>query len=185
MLKNYIKIALRNIKRHKGYSFINIIGLAIGMACSILIVNYIHFKLSYDKYHENADQIYRISMDVEFGERPVKIAVSNHPIGNYLVENYPEVLNSAKFRRYEYRTLVEYQDKQFFEDSVFYAENSVFDIFSYSMVNGNPDSALQNPYSIVLTEHIATKYFGSNDPIGKTIRLDNKEDFTVTGVVKD
>ena len=185
MLKNYLKIALRNIRRHKGYSFINIIGLAISMACCILIVNYILFELSYDKYHENADQIYRISMDIDFSGRGGKLAVSNHPVGQYLAETDPDVINSVKFRPYMYRTLVEYKENKFFENRIFYTESSVFDIFSFLMVIGDPESALTNPHSVVLTEHIAKKYFGNDDPIGKIIRFDNREDFTVTGVLED
>jgi len=185
MLKNYLKIALRNIKRHKGYSFINIIGLAIGMACCILIVNYILYELSYDKYHEKSDQIYRISMDIDFGGKGGKLAASNHPVGQYLAETYPDVINSVKFRRYMYRTLVEYKEKKFFENRIFYTENSVFDVFSFPMVIGNPESALKNPHSVVLTEHIAKKYFGNDYPIGKVIRFDNSVDYTVTGVLED
>jgi len=185
MLKNYFIIAFRNIKRHKGYSFINIIGLAISMACCILIINYILFEWSYDRHHEKADQIYRISMDIDFGGRGGKLAVSNHPVGQYLAETDPDVIDSVKFRRYMYRTLVEYKDKKFFENRVFYAENSMFDIFSFPMIVGDPESALKNPDSVVLTEHIAEKYFGNEYPIGKIIRLDNREDFTVTGVLKD
>ncbi len=186
MLRNYIKITLRTIKRHKAYSFINVAGLAIGMACCILIVNYIAYESSYDRFHENSDRIYRINTILEFGGRGSKLASTNHPIGDYLEDNYSEVINSAKFRRYMYdQTLVEFEEKKFFENRIYYARNSVFDVFTFPMIIGNPKTALIVPHSVVLTESYAKKYFGEEDPIGKILRLDNREDYKVTGVIRD
>ena len=186
MLKNYIKITLRNIKRNKVFSFINIAGLAIGMACCILIVNYIVFESSYDRFHKNANRIYRVNTLLEIGGRGGNLASTNHPIGDYLKENYAEVLNSAKFRRYKYgQTLIEYEQNKFFENRVYYADDSVLDVFTYPMLIGDPKTALEFPYSIVLTESIASKFFGKDNPIGKILRLDNSEDYKVTGVIKD
>jgi len=186
MLKNYFKITLRNIKRNKAFSFINIAGLSIGMACCILIVNYIVFESSYDRFHENAENIYRVNTLLEIGGRGGNLASTNHPIGDYLKDNYAEVLNSVKFRRYKYgQTLIEYEENKFFEDRVYYADDSVFDVFSYAMIAGDPKTAFKSPSSIVLTENMAQKYFGKNDPIGKILQLDNSENFTVTGVIED
>jgi putative ABC transport system permease protein len=186
MLKNYLKITLRNIKRNKVFSFINIAGLAIGMACCILIVNYIIFENSFDRFHKNADQIYRINTLLEFGGRGGNLASTNHPIGTYLKDNYPEVLDSARFRRYMYgNTLVQYEENKFFESRIYYADNSVFDVFTYPMIVGDPKTALKSPHSIVLTESKAKKYFGEDYPIGKILRLDNREDYKVTGVIRD
>ena len=186
MLRNYIKITLRTIKRHKAYTFINVAGLAIGMACCILIVNYIAYESSYDRFHKNSDRIYRINTILEFGGRGGKLASTNHPIGDYLEDNYSEVINSAKFRRYMYgQTLVEFEEKKFFENRIYYAQNSVFDVFTFPMIIGNPKTALIAPHSVVLTESYAKKYFGEEDPIGKILRLDNREDYKVTGVIRD
>jgi len=186
MLKNYIKITLRNIKRNKVFSFINIAGLAIGMACCILIVNYIVFESSYDRFHKNAAQIYRVNTLLEIGGRGGNLASTNHPIGDYLKDNYSEVINSAKFRRYKYgQTLIEYEENKFFENRIYYADNSAFDVFTYPMLIGDPKTALKSPHSIVLTESYAIKYFGEDYPIGKILRLDNSEDYKVTGVIKD
>jgi putative ABC transport system permease protein len=186
MLKNYLKITLRNIKRNKAFSVINIAGLAIGMACCILIVNYIVFESSYDRFHKNADNIYRINTLLEIGGRGGNLASTNHPIGDYLRENYTEVLNSVKFRRYKYgQTLIEYEENKFFEERLYYADNSVFDVFSYPMLIGDPKTALKSSHSIVLTESYAIKYFGEENPLGKILRLDNFEDFKVTGVIRD
>jgi putative ABC transport system permease protein len=186
MLKNYFKITLRNIKRNKAFSFINIAGLAIGMACCILIVNYILFESSYDRFHKNAYNIYRVNTLLEIGDRGGSLASTNHPIGDYLKDNYAEVIDSVKFRRYKYgQTLIEYEEKKFFENRIYYADNSVFDVFTYPMLIGDPKSALESPHSIVLTESYALKFFGEDYPIGKILRLDNSEDFKVTGVIKD
>jgi putative ABC transport system permease protein len=186
MLKNYFKITLRNIRRNKAFSFINIAGLAIGMACCILIVNYIIFESSYDRFHKNADNIYRINTLLEIGGRGGNLASTNHPIGDYLRDNYAEVKNSVKFRRYKYgQTLIEYKANKFFENRLYFADNSVFDVFTYTMVRGDPKIALNSPHSIVLTESMASKFFGEVDPLGKILRLDNFEDFKVTGVIRD
>lgn len=186
MLSNTFKITLRNINRNKVFTFINIAGLGIGMACCILIVNYIVFESSYDRFHKNAENIYRVNTLLEIGDRGGNMASTNHPIGDYLKDNYDEVLNSAKFRRYKYgQTLIEHEENKFFENRVYYADESVFDVFTYPMVAGDPKTALKSPHSIVLTESMAFKFFGEANPIGKTLRLDNREDFKVTGVIRD
>jgi putative ABC transport system permease protein len=186
MLKNYFKITLRNIKRNKAFSFINIAGLAIGMACCILIVNYIIFESSYDRFNKNADRIYRVNTLLEIGGRGGNLASTNHPIGDYLRDNYSEVINSAKFRRYKYgQTLIEYEENKFFENRVYYADDSVLDVFTYPMLIGDPKTALKSPHSIVLTESMASKFFGRDYPIGKILKLNNREDCTVTGVIRD
>ena len=186
MLKNYLKITLRNMKRNKAFSFINIAGLAIGIACCILIVNYVVFESSYDRFHKNADQIYRVNTILEFGGRGGNLASTNHPIGDYLKDQYSEVINSVKFRRYRYgQTLVEFEDKKFFENRIYYAQDSVFDVFTFPMILGDPKTALKAPHSVLLTESNAKKFFGEEDPIGKILRLDNREDYKVTGVIRD
>jgi putative ABC transport system permease protein len=185
VFKNYLKIALRNLKKHRGYSFINIAGFAISMACCILIILYIYSELNYDRYHENADRIYRLGTNFDIGKMHAKAAVSNHPIGPALSRDYPEVLNAARIRPYRRRTLVEYKEKQFFEEKVFYADNSVFDVFSFPLIRGDRKSALATAYSLVITADAAKKYFVEDDPIGKTLRFNNDSDFTVTGIIKN
>ena len=184
MFKNYLKIAIRNIKRHKGYSFINIAGLAIGMACCILMVVYITSELSFDRYHENADRIYRLCRHANIGGTDITSGDSNAVAASALRDSYPEVVNAARFGRTS-RPVVKYQDKQFFESRLFYADDSVFDIFSWPMIKGNPGIALKAPYSIVLTEDMAKKYFGDEEPLGKTLKFNNKDNYTVTGIIKN
>ena len=183
MFKNYLKIAIRNIQRHKGYAFINIVGLSIGMACCILIVAYIITELSYDKYNENADRIYRIAAEVNVGGFTGILAVSNAPVGPVLHKDYPEVLNAVRIRPIS-KKFVKYEDREFYEEQVFLADNSIFDIFTFPMITGDPKTALITAYSVVLTEETAKKYFGSDDPIGRILKFDSQDDFTVTGVVE-
>jgi putative ABC transport system permease protein len=184
MLKNYLKSALRNIKKHKGYAFINIVGLAIGMACCILIVMYITKELSYDRYHKNADRIFRLGFDANVGGSQVTAPISNVPSAPVLIQSYPEVLDAVRIRTVS-RTSVEYEDKQFYENDILYADNSIFSVFTFPMTRGDPKTALETAYSAVLTEDTAKRYFGDEYPMGKTLTLNNESNFVITGVMKD
>jgi len=183
MLGNYLKIAFRNFLKHKSYSFINIAGLAIGMAASIVIGVYIFTEISYDKYHEKSERIYRIETFLEFGGNAVNVASTNFPAGPVLKSDYPEVENLVRLRRFFYDTPVSYDETQYVEKNVFYADPSFFDIFSFNMLMGNPKTALEKPYSIVITKAMAGKYFGDEQPIGKVLTLDKDKLYTVTGIV--
>jgi len=185
LLWNYLKIAFRRIKRQKGYSLINITGLAIGLACCILIVIYILTELSFDRYHVQSNRIYRLGISGKIRENSFIGPVSNTPAVPALVKDYPDVLNAVRFRPTSPRTLVKYGDKQYFEGGIFYADNSVFEVFTFPMTKGDPKTALQAPYSLVISESIAEKYFNDENPIGKILRLNNQEDWTVTGVINN
>ena len=184
MIKNYLKSALRNIKRHKGYAFINIAGLAIGMACCILILMYITTELSYDRYHENADRIVRLGLDANMGGTSVVTPISNAPSAPTLLQVYPEVLEAARIRNVSKRA-VQYGDKVFFENGILYADNSIFNVFTFPMIKGDPKTALKPAYTVVLTEETAQRYFGNTDPLGKILKFNNQYDFTVTGVMEN
>ncbi len=177
-------IAFRIIKKQKGYAFINILGLALGMACCFLVLSFILAELSYDKYHEKSDRIYRLICNLTLGETPNMIATTNAPPALAMRDDYPEVINAVRMRPVG-RVPVKYEDTKFYEDRIFYAEAAFFDIFTFPMINGQPETALSRAHSIVLTEGTAFKYFGEQDPIGKVIRLNNQSDYTVTGVVKN
>ena len=183
MVKNYLKIALRSLKKHKGYSFINISGLAIGMAVCMLIFIWILNELSYDKFHEKADRICRITMDIEFGTS-LHTPVSPTAAGPALVEDFAEVVTAARIDRPR-RVSIKYEDKTYQEADVGFAENAIFDIFSFPFVSGDPETALEAPHSVVITEGMAKKYFGDQDPLGKILRFNNDKDFSVTGVIRD
>jgi putative ABC transport system permease protein len=183
MFKNYLKVALRNIKKQKGYAFINISGLAIGMAACLLILLWVHDELNFDAYHENADNIYRLFIDVYVGSH-MRAPVSMPPAGPAIVAEYPEALQFARLLRPQ-RSPVIIGDKEYFEEHVGDADNSLFEIFSFPFIKGNPETALQTAYTAVITEDIAKKYFGDDDPIGQMINFGGDKDFAIMGVVEN
>ncbi len=184
MLKNYFKITLRNISRNKMYSGLNIVGLAIGLACCILILLYVHDELSYDRFHDNADSIYRVVPTFTTSERTMYLATNAHVQGPILKDEFPEVLEYVRFSSYRER-VIEYENISFSEERFLYADDSVFKVFSFDMILGNPEEALVNPNTIVLTEEMAEKYFGSDDPMDKSLKVKYNDLFTVTGVIKN
>jgi putative ABC transport system permease protein len=185
MISNYIKIAIRNILRHKVYAFINIAGLSVGMACTILILLWVQYELSFDRYHENADRIYRLGLNLRTSKIKESIASNGVPAGPTFEKRFSEVLKACRFQKGEGVAVVQYKEKKFFEENIFFADNSVFEIFTFPMVNGNPKTALTVKDAAVITEDMAKKYFGYEDPIGKMIKLNNEYNATVTGVVKN
>lgn len=184
MFRNYLKVTINNLRKHKSFSLINILGLAIGLACGILITSYVFHELSYDKYHEKADRIYRLHSDLKISGEHLNIPKTSPPMAEYLVENYPEVLNAVRFIPLS-RMPVRHQNKLFSEDHIFFADNSVFDIFTFPFLKGDSGTALKIANSAVLTEEMAVKYFGSDDPIGKVLNINNEYDFNITGVLKN
>jgi len=183
MLKNYLKIALRNLLRYKGYSLINITGLAVGIACCLLILLYVQDELSYDRYHQKADQIYRLVTEVQTQSETNYQANSSATMGSALRAEFPEVLDVVRFMPAE--MLVRYGNNQFQEENVFYADSSVFTVFSFALIEGDPRTALKEPFSIVLTKKSAQKYFGEGNPIGQILIIDNQSAFKVTGVLAE
>jgi ABC-type antimicrobial peptide transport system permease subunit len=185
MFSNYLKTALRNIRRHKVFAIINIIGLSIGMACTILIMRWIQYELSFDRYHLNADRIYRLATGMDLGKIRGLHALSNYIAGKTLARDYPEVERSVRFQKVPFKLLLQYKDVQFYEDNIWLADNAVFDIFTFPLIKGDPYNALNSAFSMVITEDLAQKYFGDKDPIGSVIRANNQVDLTVTGVMQN
>lgn len=188
MFKNYIKTAIRNLKRYKGHSFINLMGLAIGISCCIIILIYVQDEFSYDRHTENYDQIYRITLQVQTPDRgEINTARTPPPWAPSLLEEFPEVENYVRFKTPLVSWLVsrEETDQRFNEKGFYFADETVFDFFGFELLFGNPQTALVDPRSIVLTESTANKYFGNEDPMGQVLRLDNAYDFLITGVMRD
>ncbi|UCH20421.1 MAG: ABC transporter permease [Deltaproteobacteria bacterium] len=183
MLANYLKIAVRNILRHKVYSVINIAGLSVGMACTILILLWVQYELSFDRFHKNADRIYRLTENWNVGTTREKWAVTNWPAGPTFQREYPEVIKAVRFRPLYNKVLCSYKTEKFLIDGILIADDTVFDIFSFSLISGDPGTALSTPFSIVITEQIAEKIFGAEDPIGKVIKIGDEGGITVTGVM--
>lgn len=175
------------VRRFYGDGFItlvNVAGLALGMASCILIFSYIRYEFSYDRYHGNSDNIYRIDTKTTANGLTAESALCPLRYAPTLVQDYPEVIGAVRFAPTVKRSF-SYLDKHFMEDGVYYADQSALDVFSFRMLKGDAGSALSLPFTMVLTESMARKYFGEEDPLGKAIRWDNKNDYFITGVVED
>ena len=184
MFKNYLKTAWRTIKRQKGYSVINIAGLALGMACAILIAFYIHHELSYDRFHEKADRIFRVVVDATLRQNQMNAPAAQAAFGPTLAKDFPEVAAAVRVEPLS-KTLVRYADRSFYETGLLYADASIFDVFTFPLVAGDSKTALARANTVVLTERMAKKYFRGEDPVGKILRFNDEADFAVTGVTKD
>lgn len=183
MFKNLIKTAIRNIFKDFGYSSLNIIGLTLGIASALFLIIYIADEVSYDRYHENVDRIYRVSTHINEPDDEFTWIIAQIPFGPQVVQDYPEVESYVRFIDFA-RAVFKYSDREFFEENFFYTDSTVFDIFTYEFISGSPEGALIEPNTIVLTEKIASKYYGKEDPIGKTL-VSGEEAYKVTGVIKN
>jgi putative ABC transport system permease protein len=182
MFRNYIKASLRNLKAYKGYSLINIAGLAIGIACFLLIFIYVSDEFSYGRFHRNGEQIYRVTYEINNQGKATLTAQTPAPLGPALLKEYPEVKNYVRLNRFEVN--VKYQGDTYSENFLF-ADESLFDVFTFPLLKGDPRTALKEPDSIVLTEEMAEKYFGRDDPMGKILTVNENQDFKVQGVLKN
>ncbi|MGB3863948.1 MAG: ABC transporter permease [Candidatus Aminicenantaceae bacterium] len=185
MLKNYLTIALRNFKKYKGYSFINIMGLALGMASFLLIIFFIQFENSYDNFHENKKNIYQVIRINESGDVAERKGITGAPLAPLLLENFAAITHTVRFTNFQ-SELVNFGEKRFVEKRFFYADESVFDVFTFPLLQGNPRTALQEPFSVVVSVETAHKYFGNENPIGRTLKYNlggRKLEFQVTGVL--
>ena len=185
MFINYLTVALRNLLRYKGYSAINVLGLAIGIACCVLIMLYVQDELSYDQHHEKNDRIYRLAESAVVAGRSIEAAVTPPPWAPVLAKDYPEIEQITRIKPPNSRWLIRYQQNRFYEKNFVFADSSVFDIFTIPLVQGNARSALAEPHTVVLSESMADKYFGDDNPIGKVITGDDLYKFTITGVMRD
>jgi len=184
MLKNYFKIALRNLWRHKAFSILNIIGLAVGMSAAFLIYQYVRFESSYDKFHTKSDHIYRLVADLESTSATLHWSSTSMPMALNLKADYPEVADYVRLN--STNMLIRRGDVKFQEQGTVYADSSLFSIFDFPLLQGDPASALKTPFSVVLSQTTAKKYFGDANPIGQTLLFaDSGFHATVTGVMKD
>lgn len=184
MFKNYLRIALRNIKKYKTYSFINIFGLAIGMACCILIILFVQDELSYDQYHEKAERIYRLvdSFNAD-GEMSRHYALSSAPFAPTLKKDFPQIEDAVRIFPGR-RRLISLGEKKFYENNLYFADASLFNIFTFPLKAGDPDTALTAPYTLVISESTAVKYFGNDEPLNKTLKI-NEDEYRITGIMFD
>lgn len=187
MIQNYLKIAWRNLVKNKIFSLINIIGLASGLACFILIALYVADELSYDRFNEKADRIYRINADIVFGGNPLHLAVASDPMGATLKKDYPQVEEYVRFYNSNGAKLVKKGDQYITENNVAHADSTLFDVFTLPLIAGDAKNALNDPNTVVISESAAKKYFGSADAVGKTVETNDNGStlYKVTGVMKD
>jgi len=184
MIKNYLKVTLRNMRKHKGYSFINIFGLALGMACCILLLLWVQDELSYDTFHENAGDLYRVVENQHYTDYIYRVAVTPYPLGPALKEDFPEIADATRYA-YAGGILVRYGDNAFFENGIQAVDPSFFRMFSFPFMQGDRNTALDDPYAVVISAKMADKYFAGENPVGKSLSFNNRYDFTVTGVMKN
>ena len=184
MLRNYIKIALRNLLKYKGYTFINVFGLALGLVTCLFILQFIQDEKAYDQFHEKGDQIYQAGMRGVIGGQFMEIATTGTPMGPAMERDYPEVISHTRVKSIG-RVLFAREQTKFYEDAVFWADSTFFSVFSFPLRRGDARTALSAPNTIVLTQSTAEKYFGDQDPMGQTLRFQNDVDYEITGIVED
>ncbi|NTV84182.1 MAG: FtsX-like permease family protein, partial [Bacteroidales bacterium] len=175
----------RNVLRYKGYTLINVSGLAIGLAACLVIFTYLSYEFSYDKFNNDYEDIYRSAIKGRFAEDFFDAAVSMPPLVDKIKSDFPQVKSATRIDKYLKDCFLSFEDKKFYEEGFYFADSSFFDVFSVEMISGNPAKALTEPNSIVLTEHIARKYFGHEDAFGKMLRLNDQVNIQVTGVIRD
>jgi len=183
MFKNSLKITLRILKRHKGYSFINIAGLAIGVACSLFVFLFVWDELKYDRFHEKADRTYRIAQTIHIEDR-LDSALPTPPIlAETLLQDFPQIESAAQIKKDGW-SIVKYQENHFEEQNIYGVDASFFEVFSFKLIEGNPQAVLSNPNTVVLTQSTSQKYFDKQNPLGQVLTIDQDE-FTVTGIIED
>ena len=178
MLKSYITIAIRHMAREKGYTAINVLGLAVGLVCAMLIFLYVSFELSYDRYHEKADRLYRVAVNNDARTPPA--------LGPALQEDFPEIKGFVRLLPTTGTWIMKHEENTYYENRVYWADNALLDLFTFPLIRGDSRTALKAPYAVVISEDTARKYFGEEDPMGKTIVADNGfMMLTVTGVMEN
>lgn len=183
MFKNYFKTALRYLQKNKLYTFVNIAGLAIGIASCLLIGVYIGHELSFDRFHAKADRIARVTWEYNFGDAVTKTALTGTKVGPQLQRTFPEV--QAYTRTLKYSSVISYKDRMFEEKQFLFADSAFFGIFSFPLLSGDPKTVLNAPDKVVITQAAARKYFGGEDPVGKTVKIGGTKDLVISGVAAD
>ena len=183
MIKNYIKSAFRSLAKNKGFTVINILGLALGLATCLLIVFYVVDELSYDRFNENANRIYRVNADLKLGDNEQQYAGTMPPLAKTLINEYPDVENAVRLKKAEIN--IKKGNENIIENDVIFADPAVFDVFTLPLLDGDRSSALKSPNTVVISKSAAIKYFNKVDVIGQKLDLPNYAILTITGVMED
>ena len=185
MLKNYLKIALRSLLKNKVYTVINILGLSVGLACCVLILLHVEDELSYDDFHPNKQQLYRVALERVYPDHTSFYAIIPSGFSEVFNDEIPEVEHATRLLGFPtFANVVEYRDKVFEENYVFFADSNFFEVFDYQLLQGDPNALLKNPNTVILTRSTAQKYFGAENPVGKTLEINDNET-EVVGVMED
>ncbi|MEO1627451.1 MAG: ABC transporter permease, partial [Bacteroidota bacterium] len=185
MLKSYVLLAIRNIKRQPLYTLLNVMGLTVGIIATLFILLFITEETRYENFHQKADRIHRISSDITEQDNHFRWAVTQVPLARQVREDYPEVESAVRFMPMD-RPRLRYKDQSFYAEDAYYADSTLFEVFTFELINGQEETALDQPHSILLNESLAKKMFGKEDPIGKVIKLEDEvQDYQITGVFKD
>lgn len=184
MIKNFIKTAFRSLLKNKGFTAINILGLALGLATCLLIVFYVIDELSYDRYNTKADRIYRINMDMKYGGNVASYAITPPPLAAALESSFPEIEKTARLI-HDQGVRIKKGNEYIQEEKVIYADSKLFDVFTLPLIAGDPKTALTEPYTAVITESTAKRYFNTTDALGKTLSLSSNINYKITGVMRD
>ena len=188
MIRNYLTIAIRNLKKYPFISFINLFGLSVGIACCLLILAYLLNELSFDRYHAKANNIYRVErtfLNPDTKSVNLELGTIAPPFGPLLKNDFPEIKKITRLLPNGNNTAFRYEEKRFNERDVYFADEHLFDVFDVPLIKGNPKKALNDPFTVLLSEEVALKYFGKEDPMNKVVRLNNQNDVKVTGVYRD
>jgi len=182
LFANYLKTAFRNVLRNKGFTFINVFGLAVGMACCIILFLYVQYESSFDKFHDKADQIYRVISQDEDDGGVDRFVMTPAPLAPALLQDFPEVQKAVRFAAGSLE--VTHRGLRFYE-RVFFADSEIFNVFDFPLIKGDPQTALNDPYALLISERMADKYFQGEDPVGKSLILYGDRTYNVVGVFKD
>jgi ABC-type antimicrobial peptide transport system permease subunit len=182
MIRNYILTAIRNLKKHTAYSFINIVGLAIGMACSILILIWVQDELQFDKWHSKSERIERVLVSIMNDGVPYHVAVTPAALAPNMQNDFPEIESVCRFKNWG-AWLFKYKDGEYIEAGSAAIDSTAFDFFDFKFIKGTANGALSDPHSVVLTEEVAERIFGNNEPVGQVLEVKDRGAFKVTGVI--
>jgi len=184
MLKNYLKIAFRNLVKRRVTTLINLLGLSIGISLTVLLILYARYELDYDKFHQEPEMTYRLLRTEDLGNNEQILARTSPQMTLGLTEDFPEVEETTLLFKYPSEPLLSLEEQGFYEDRFLFADSAFFDVFGYELMVGDPSVALSEPYSLVISEEMAVKYFGDESPIGQTLRFELKHDLLITGVFR-
>ncbi len=185
MFKNYLKITIRNLVKFKFYTIISIASLAIGMASFLMISLYVYHELSYDQFNKKADRIFRLIFEDISNGKNASVALLPSAYATDLQNEFPQIIKAVRVTLPFNAVLNNKNHVPFRTNDFIFADSTLLDVFTFHMIQGNPKSALNEPFSLIITRSVANKFFGNENPIGKIIRFDNKFNFNITGVIED